>query len=429
MVRGPAQVGGTVTVPGDKSISHRGLMLGAVAPGRTTLRNVAPGADVAATASCLRAYGVAIELRDAMVTVDSSGIGQWHEPTSVLDCQNSGTTMRLLAGLASHREFRSSFDGDASLRRRPMERVAAPLRVLGARVSTSEGGVPPIVVEGGGLRGAMVQTHVASAQVKSAVLLAALGSDDRCVVSEPLPTRDHTERMLDALGAQISWARTDEGNVIDVAPYDPPPFDLNVAGDVSSAAFLVAAAAISGDVTIEGVGLNLSRIGFLEALVRMGADVRWETVEERMNEPVGRIEAHRSSLRAVTIGDADVPTLHDELPLLAVLGTQATGETIVSGATELRVKESDRISAVVTGLRLLGAQIDERPDGFVVSGPTPLHGGVVDAAGDHRIGMAFAIAGLVAGGETTVRGFEAADVSWPGFDQVLASLGAEVELR
>lgn len=428
IVRGRRPVSGTVSVPGDKAIAHRGLMLGAMASGRTTLRNVAPGADVTSTASCLSSYGVAIERRDGTVTIDSSGIAHWREPARALDCGNSGTTMRILAGLAAHREFVTVLDGDASLRRRPMERVARPLRAFGADVSTSSGGVAPLRVRGGSLHGAVVQTEVASGQVKSSVLFAALGADETSVVTEPMPTRDHTERMLAALGASVSWAVTDEGNTIEIAPFAPPPFELNIAGDVSSAAFIVAAGVATGDVEMESVGLNLSRIGFLEALRAMGADVSWDVVEERMNEPVGRIVVRRSTLGPSTIGGRDIPTLHDELPLLAVLATQASGETVVRDAEELRIKESDRIAATVAGLRMLGADIEERPDGFVVSGPTPLTGGAVESYGDHRIAMAFAVAGLVADGETRIEGFECADVSWPGFDRALASLGADVEV-
>jgi 3-phosphoshikimate 1-carboxyvinyltransferase len=432
-VTGPSEVAGSVSIPGDKSISHRGLMLGAVATGRTTLRNVAPGADVASTTSCLAGYGTAIERRDAIVTIDSSGIEQWREPQTVLDCGNSGTTMRLLTGLAAQLETCSRFDGDASLRRRPMERVAKPLRVLGAKVTTSEGGVPPVEVEGGNLHGAVIDTEVSSAQVKSAVLLAALGADDRCIVTEPFATRDHTERMLAALGAEISWARTPEGNTIDLLPYIPPPFEVNVPGDISSAAFVIAAGVVAGAtggmVDMEGVGLNLSRIGFLEALRTMGADVSWDVTEERMHEAVGRIESRRSSLSPITIGEAEIPTIHDELPLLAILATQAEGESVVRGAGELRVKESDRIATTVAGLRRMGADIDEFDDGFVVRGPVRLRGATVDSAHDHRIAMAFAVAGLIAEGQTRIEGFESADVSWPAFGEVLASLGAKVELR
>ncbi len=425
----PSKISGSVAVPGDKSLSHRGLMLGAVAAGRTTLRNVASGADVSSTAACLSCYGVAIERREATVTIDSAGIANWVDPGGKLDCGNSGTTMRLLAGLAAQRSFVSRFDGDASLRRRPMERVAQPLRALGADVTTADGGGPPLVVVGGSLHGATVETGVASAQVKSSVLLAALGADGPTTVIEPLQTRDHTERLFAALGAEISWARTTEGNRIEMSPYVPPPFELNVPGDVSSAAFVVAAAVLAGDVEIDGVLLNLSRIGFFEALTRMGADVSWDSAEERMHEQVGSVAARQSSLSAVTIGPADVPMLHDELPMLAVLATQAEGETVVAGAEELRVKESDRIAATVAGLAAMGADAEERPDGFVVRGPTPLRGAVIDSAEDHRIAMAFAIAGLIASGETVIEGFGAADISWPGFDGVLSSLGADVELR
>ena len=425
IVRGPASVAGSIAVPGDKSISHRALMLGAAAAGETTLRGLAPGEDVASTISCLRAYGVRIDRKGDVATIASGGIAAWEQPPGVLDCGNSGTTMRILAGFAARRELRSTFDGDASLRRRPMDRVARPLETLGARVTTT-GGHPPITVEGGRLHGTQVDTGVASAQVKSAVLFAALGADGPTTVTEPLPTRDHTERMLSGLGARIA-VNTDLR--IEVEPFDVPSFHLEIAGDVSSAAFLVAAAVASGEVSVTGVGLNPLRIGFLEALREMGATVAWDADEERLQEPVGTITAQRSDLRAVSIDPAIVPTLHDELPLIAALATQAAGETVVRGAEELRVKEADRIEAITAGLRRLGADIEELSDGFVVRGPTVLSGATVDGAGDHRIAMSLAIAGLVAKGDTRIEGFECADISWPGFHEVLARIGADVELQ
>jgi 3-phosphoshikimate 1-carboxyvinyltransferase len=426
VIAGPASVGGAISPPGDKSISHRALMLGAAAAGRTTVRNIAPGADVASTMACLERYGVRIERGDDMASVHSRGIAEWGPPPGILDCGNSGTTMRVLAGLAARCAFDTVLDGDDSLRRRPMERVAQPLRMFGAEVETSEGGTPPITVRGGSLRAADIDTAVTSAQVKTSALFAALGADGPSVVSEPLPTRDHTERMLNALGVEIAERVEDGRHRVDVTPAITPPFDLAVPGDPSSAAFVVTAAVLAGNIHLDSVLLNPLRIGYLEVLKRMGADVRWETLEDRMNEPVGLIDAEASTLGSVTIDEAIVPTMNDELPLLAVVATQAEGETVVRGARELRVKESDRISALVDGLRRMGADIDELDDGFVVRGPVVLKGATVDGYGDHRIAMALAVAGLVAKGETRVTGFECADISWPGFDQVLGSLGAEV---
>ena len=426
VIRGPASVSGSMSVPGDKSISHRALMLGAAASGRTTVRNLAPGADVASTMSCIEAYGVRVERREDMASVHSRGIEGWTAPASVLDCGNSGTTMRILAGLAARCAFRTTLDGDASLRRRPMERVAEPLRAFGADVVTSDDGRPPLIVTGGALHPADIDTAVASAQVKTAAIFAALGAQGPSTVTEPLHSRDHTERILQALGVDIVEQDVNGHHRIEIAPAPTPPFDLAVPGDPSSSAFLVCAAVLAGEVHIEQVALNPMRIGYLELLKQMGADVRWETLEDRMNEPVGFIDARASSLRATVVDESIVPALHDELPVLAVVATQAEGETVVRGARELRVKESDRIAALVDGLRRLGADVDELDDGFVVRGPSELRGATVDAYGDHRIAMALAVAGLVADGETRITGYECADVSWPGFDRALGSLGVEV---
>jgi 3-phosphoshikimate 1-carboxyvinyltransferase len=428
VISGPASVSGSVSVPGDKSISHRALMLGAAASGRTTVRNLAPGADVASTMSCLESYGVRVERREDMASVHSRGIDDWTAPTEILDCGNSGTTMRVLAGLAARCAFETTLDGDASLRRRPMERVAEPLRAFGAKVLTADNGRPPLSVVGGSLHAADVDTGVASAQVKTAAIFGALGADGPSTVTEPWHSRDHTERMLKALGVEIVERDENGEHRVDVTPSLTPPFDLAVPGDPSSAAFIVCAAVLAGDVHVEQVSLNPMRIGYLELLTRMGANVRWETLEDRMYEPVGFVDAQTSSLVAAMVDEEVVPRLHDELPVLAVVATQAEGETVVRGARELRIKESDRIAALTDGLRRLGADIDELDDGFVVRGPTELRGAPVDAYGDHRIAMALAVAGLVATGETRITGYECADISWPGFDAVLASLGAEVTL-
>lgn len=426
-VRGGAELSGYVVVPGDKSISHRALMLGAVAKGKSMIRNLAPGDDVASTVSTLRAYGVRLTTDDTAVTVEGRGLGAWKQPTAPLDCGNSGSTMRMLAGFAAHNAFPSTFDGDESLRARPMERIAGPLRALGARVETTDGR-PPVVVEGGRLSGAEIEIDVASAQVKSCALFAALGADGHTVVIEPTRSRDHAERLLAAIGAPITESTEEDGrHRMDVMYHVPRPFRINVPGDVSSASFLVAAAVLSGSVRIEDVGLNPTRLGFLETLASMGASVRWEAEFEEMREPVGVIEADREQLKAITLPEAG-PSVADELPLLAVIATQAEGETVIRGAGELRLKETDRISATVSGLRAMGADIDELEDGFVVRGPTPLRGAVVASQGDHRIAMALAVAGLAAEGETAIEGFECAGVSYPGFETTLATLGAQMEL-
>jgi 3-phosphoshikimate 1-carboxyvinyltransferase len=310
-----------------------------------------------------------------------------------------------------------------------MDRLVTPLAALGARVTTADGHAP-ITVTGGDLTAAAVDTGVASAQVKTAAIFAALAAEGETRVTEPAPSRDHTERLLSALGASITEDRHPDGShSVHVRRFAPTGFQIDVPGDVSSAAFLVAAAVLTGTVRVTGVGLNPTRIGFLELLARMGAGLRWETARKRLGEPVGEIEATRSDLAGVAVEGPVVPIVVDELPLLAVVATQARGTTTVRGAQELRTKESDRIATTISALRLLGADAEEHPDGFSVHGPTPLVGTKVEAADDHRVAMAMAVAGLVASGETLVEGFEAAAVSWPGFNEVLAALRADVELR
>ncbi len=424
VVHGPTSIKGTTTVPGDKSISHRALMLAAVAQGESHLTNLGPGEDVAATKRCLGSYGIRIR-SDGGVT----GSRAWSAPSATLDCGNSGSTLRMLAGLASHHAFTSVLDGDGSLRSRPMDRIVAPLEALGARVATTKGR-PPVKVEGGKLVGAEVATGIASAQVKSSALFAGLAAEGETSVTEPSRSRDHTERLLAALGAPIKEAHGADGrHTVWLRTFEAPPFDLEIPGDPSAAAFLVTAAILTGSVRIDDVGLNPTRITLFEVMKRMGAAVRWETTADRMGEPVGTIVAERSDIGSVGIEGPIVPLIQDELPLLAVIATQTRGTTTVTGAGELRTKESDRITSMSAALRLLGADVEEAPDGFTVNGPTRLTGTKVDAAGDHRVAMALAVAGLVADGDTLVDGFESAGVSWPGFDRVLASLGADVEVR
>ena len=424
VVRGPAAIEGETTVPGDKSISHRALMLAAIADGRSEITGLAPGEDVASTRRCLAGYGVEFEASGDVVYRDDRR--EWTAPTSPLDCGNSGTTMRLLAGLAAHHGFESIFDGDASLRRRPMDRIARPLTELGASVDAREGKFPPLSVRGGELRGTTVDTEVPSAQVKSSVLLAGLGADGETVVREPARTRDHTERMLAWLGAPTGIR---DGREIFVSRFRPPGFRLEVPGDPSSAAYLTAAAVLLGRVHIGGVCLNPTRVGFYEVCGRMGANVHLRTAEQRAGEPVGVIDAERSALHGVGVEGPVVPLMIDEVPLIAVLATAASGPTSVTGAEELRIKESDRIAAMVAGLRAMGADIEEHPDGFRVNGPSELAGATVQSCGDHRVAMALAVAALRANGETRIEGFESAAVSWPGFDGVLAALGADVEIE
>lgn len=428
LVRSAERIAGSFTVPGDKAIAHRGLLLGAIAHGRTVLRGLPPGQDVASTAHALRAYGVGVQIEDDRAVIDGEGLGCWAPSAEPIDCGNSGTTMRILAGLAARCPFPSVLDGDDSLRRRPMDRVAEPLRALGAEVEARDGRYPPLRVRGGGLRGAEVVPSAPSGQVKSAVLLAGLGAEGTTAVIEPVPTRDDTERMLGALGAPV---RIDDlgpaGTRVQVQPFEPEGFQIDVPGDPSSAAYLVAAAALRGEVDVAGVCLNPTRSGFLDVVAEMGAEIATVTEEQRTGEPVGRIRAARGPLRAVHL-EGPFPRLVDEIPLVAVLATQAIGETLITGAGELRVKESDRIAAMCDGLARMGARVQELSDGMRISGPSSLAGADVESWGDHRVAMALAVAGLVATGQTRILGYEAAGISWPGFEDALTRAGADMEV-
>ena len=417
-----SSVRGRVRVPGDKSISHRYAMLGAIARGDTTVTGLSPGADVAATLACLGALGVAVEALDyGSVRIAGRGRGALRPPPGPLDAANSGTTLRLLAGLLAGCPFPVTLTGDASLRRRPMQRVVDPLRAMGAAVS-SDDGCPPITITGGRLHGIRWRSPVASAQVKSAILLAGLCAEGRTEVVEPAPTRDHTERAFPLFGLHADT----RGLVVGVEGGQhaaAPTAVLNVPGDPSSAAvWAAAAAALPGsDVRIEEVCLNPRRLGFAGALERMGARITTDIQSEAAGEPRGWLHVSHGDPRPTVIDPQEVPDLIDELPVLAAVASLG-GRLEVSGAGELRVKESDRISALVAGLRALGVDAEERPDGFVVRGTHRPVGGVVDAAGDHRLVMAFAIVGLGASGPTTITGADAVTVSYPGFDRQLGAL-------
>jgi 3-phosphoshikimate 1-carboxyvinyltransferase len=418
-------VRGRIQVPGDKSISHRYAILAALADGRSTITNYAPGGDCQSTLACLAGLGVTVERDpgpDGRVAVTGRGLGGLQPPSAPLDCGNSGTTMRLLSGVLAAHAFASTLVGDASLSRRPMRRVIAPLTEMGARFEAATGDRPPLVVHGGHLHPLHFHPDVPSAQVKSAVLLAGLHVAGTTSVTEPAATRDHTERALAAFGAPPT---VDGRRVMVTGGRRLEARDLRVPGDISSAAFpAVAAAALAGsDVTIEGVGLNPSRAAILDLLRRFGAQVDAQVTESGAGEPVGHIRVRHGALEAVEILPAEVPEIIDELPVLAALATFGGGVT-VSGAGELRVKESDRISALVGGLRAMGADADERPDGFTIRPTRPLTGGSVDAHGDHRLAMAFAIAALGATGPTTIAGAEVVAVSYPGFFRDLDSLRA-----
>ena len=420
IVHPTTRVRGTIQVPGDKSISHRYALLAALAEGRTTIVNYAPGGDCASTLACLSALGVTIERRQAtnasdvpLVVIDGRGNRGLEAPTDSLDCGNSGSTMRMLAGIVAAHPFVTTLLGDRSLSRRPMRRIIAPLALMGAHCEATAGDRPPLTIYGGDLEGIDFVPEVPSAQVKSAVLLAGLQADGRSRVTESTPTRDHTERALTAFGATVE---REASSVAIRGGQRLHGLNASVPGDISSAAFpAVAAAALAGsEVTIEDVGLNPSRTGLLDILRRFGVGVESEQTDTWQAEPVGWVRIVAQDLCAVELGADVVPSVIDELPVLAVLAT-AGGALRVTGASELRVKESDRITALVTGLRTLGADADELPDGFHVRARGRLTGGHVNAHGDHRLAMAFAIAGLTASAPVTIDGADAAAVSYPSF--------------
>ncbi|MBV8300796.1 MAG: 3-phosphoshikimate 1-carboxyvinyltransferase [Candidatus Dormibacteraeota bacterium] len=411
----PRDLDCAVRVPGDKSISHRALIVAALARGRSYVGNLSPAADVRSTVDCLGALGVWVRPFGAeRCAVDGDGAGWLRSPADVLDCGNSGTTMRLLAGAVAGSDCVAVLDGDASLQRRPMERVAEPLRAMGAEVTT-ESGRPPLRVAGRRLLQAREHVlPVASAQVKSAVLLAAVTADGVTRVVEPAPTRDHTERLLRWCGVRVE----SDDALVSLTPGTVTPFGLRVPGDLSAAAFFLALAAArpAWRVRCAGVGVNPRRSGILDVLMAMGAVVEVEAEAGDGPEPVAAVAVRGAGLRAADIsGDLTVRCI-DELPVLAVLATQAEGTTHIHDAAELRLKESDRIARLAEGLRAFGAECEEHDDGLSVDGPAELRAARVSASGDHRLAMAFAVAGSLArGGETVIAGAECAAVSFPGF--------------
>jgi 3-phosphoshikimate 1-carboxyvinyltransferase len=402
-----------MTVPGDKSIAHRALMLAALARGESRLFNLPAGLDVRSTQRALRALGVAMRQDGDALVVSGTG-GSLAAPRDPIDCGNSGTTIRLLTGLLATRGIVVTLDGDASLRARPMGRVAAPLAAFGARIELSPAGTAPLLLRGNGdAHGAAVTIEVASAQVKSAVLFAALGAYGPTRLTGRLATRDHTERLFGAFG--VTCTRDGDSLVVD-GPQEPRATQLHVPGDLSSAAFLLAAAAAvpGARTTLDDVGLNPTRTAFLDVLRRFGARVDVELTSPGP-EPRGRVTVHGAPLQAVVIAPDEVPGLIDELPLVGVLGAFAHGTTSVSGAAELRIKESDRIDTFARAARALGVEVETAPDGFAVHGPAALHDGAVVTAGDHRIAMAFAVAGHAAGIAVRLDDPECMAVSFPGF--------------
>ena len=421
------RIAGGVRLPGDKSISHRYALLGAIAEGETSIRNYAPGADCASTLRCLEQLGVPISRRKVdseigepveEIGINGRGLGGFLPPRNTLDAGNSGSTIRMLSGLLAGHPFRSVITGDESLQRRPMKRVIEPLTRMGATIRAREGNLPPLEIDGARLHGIDYSLPVASAQVKSAVLLAGLLAEGQTAVTEPVQTRDHTEIALAHFGAEIERKRRST-TVRGGHPLKGQK--LTVPGDLSSAAFFLCAALLftDSDLYLQDVGLNPTRTALLDFLSSMGAQIKVLNLGESSCELIGDLHVIGGRLRGGQIDGEMAAALIDEIPVLAVLGTQTEDGLIVHGAEELRLKESDRIATVAENLKRMGAKVEVFPDGFAIPGRQSLSGADLDSFGDHRIVMAFAVAALVARGECLLRSSEAATVSFPGFFEQL----------
>ena len=422
---------GEIVLPGDKSISHRAVILNSLARGEAEISNFSPGRDCLATVSCLRALGVKIRRlsfhleQSEAISLLVSGNG-FKEAKNILNAENSGTTMRLLAGLLSSQPFLSIITGDASLRSRPMGRLIEPLRLMAARIwGRGDDSFAPLVIKGGKLQGIDYELPVPSAQVKSAILLAGLFAKNDTVLHQPIPSRDHTERMLKQMGARLE----NQGDSISLTPLTHPlsPLSMHIPGDISSAAYFLVAGAIhpSARIVIRNCGINPTRTGIIDVLVAMGAKLKIENERWEANEPLADIVVESSELKGIEIGGESIPRLIDEIPVLAVAGCVAKGKTIIKDAGELRVKESDRIATISQELSRLGAEIEELPDGMIIHGGKPLVGTQVDSHDDHRLAMSLAIAGSITRGETTINHAQVADISYSSFWQDLELLSLE----
>ncbi len=421
-VKGCSSLKGEVEPPGDKSISHRAAILNSMASGKARIANFSSGDDCLAMISCLRALGVEIIEESGLFTVSGVGKEGFAEPADVLNASNSATTMRLLAGLLAAQPFLSVITGDESLRSRPMARLIHPLRTMGADIwGRGYDSLAPLAIKGGQLRGIDYTSPVASAQLKSAILIAGLFAEGCTTIEEPAASRDHTERMLGAMGADL---KRDGPKIALTPPISLSPIDIHIPGDISSAAFWLIAAAIhpNAHITVTKTGINPTRTGIIDVLLHMGAKLRVKNERMEGGEPVADLEVESSELVGTQVKGCIIPRIIDEIPLIALAGSLARGTTTISEAQELRVKESDRIGATVKELSKLGADMEELPDGMVIHGGRELKGGECHSHHDHRLAMTLGIAGLVAQGETVVHGAEAVDASYPGFWQDLERL-------
>ncbi len=413
---------GTIRVPGDKSISHRAVMFGSLAKGTTRITNFLQGADCLATIDCFRKMGIQITVSDDEVLVHGNGLYGLQAPSAVLNVGNSGTTTRLMSGILAGQTFDSIVDGDASIRKRPMNRIIQPLTQMGGRIDSHEdSGCAPLSIHGSALHGIHYNSPVASAQVKSCVLLAGLYADSAASVTEPVLSRDHTERMLRSFGADI----VSEGLTATVQP-SPSLYaqDIDVPGDISSAAYAIAAALLipGSEILVQGVGINPTRDGLLRVLADMGADITRVREYEAGGEPAADLLVRSSSLHSTTVEGSIIPALIDEIPVIAVLAAFAEGTTVIRDAAELKVKESDRIDVMCRNLSAMGAHMTPTEDGMIIEGGYPLKGAVIPTYMDHRIAMSFAVAGMAASGTTQIENAECASVSYPRFYEDLEML-------
>lgn len=414
---------GSIRVPADKSITHRALMLTSLVHGSTRIENYLDSETTRATLNCMRALGSEIIEQDSStLIVHGRGLHSLQEPQQVLYCLGSGTTIRLLAGLCAGQYFLSVLDGTPTLKRRPMGRIVEPLKQMGATILARDNDrFPPLVLRGGSLQGIEYALPVASAQVKSAVLLAGLFADSPTIVREPAPSRDHTERMLRALGVDVSRLTPHSIRITPPARLASQTSSIKIPADFSSAAFFVVAAMVvkNSELVLKDIGLNPGRTGLLDALTRMNAEFEIQNQREEHGEPLGDIVVGSAELQATKVSGDEIPRMIDEFPIFAVAATQAHGETRVRDAQELRIKESDRVATVAEELRKMGAQIEEHEDGFTILGPARLRGAHVNAHNDHRLAMSLAVAGLIADGETLIEGWECVADSFPNFADLM----------
>lgn len=406
---------GSLHVPGDKSISHRSVMFGALAKGDTEISNFLRGADCLSTISCFRSMGVDIEEKGENVLVHGKGLRGLRRPDGILDCGNSGTTTRLISGILAAQDFDVTLTGDESIQKRPMKRIIDPLSLMGAEIESVRGnGCAPLHITGAPLHGISYSTPVASAQVKSAILLAGLYADGETRVTEPAPSRNHTELMLSSFGADV---RT-EGTTVTIRQAEELYGQkIQVPGDISSAAFFIAAGLLipGSEILLKNVGVNPTRDGVLRVFRRMGGSIETTALSSGAGEPAADLLVKASRLHGVEIGGEEIPSLIDEIPVIAAAACFADGVTVIRDAAELKVKESNRIAAMTENLRAMGADVTETEDGMIIRGGRPLHGAVIDSRNDHRIAMTFAVAALAAEGETSIPQWDCVNISYPGF--------------